>query len=30
MSLLEGHDLHIQVAEGGQVVIEASGQGSPC
>ena len=30
MSLLEGYDLHIQVAEGGQVVIEASGQGSPC
>jgi clan AA aspartic protease len=30
MSLLEGHDLHIQVAEGGQVVIEASGQSSPC
>jgi clan AA aspartic protease len=29
MSLLEGYDLHIQVAEGGQVVIEASGPGSP-
>jgi clan AA aspartic protease len=30
MSLLEGYDLHIQVADGGQVVIQASGQGSPC
>lgn len=30
MSLLEGYDLHIQVAEGGQVVIEASRQGNPC
>lgn len=30
MSLLEGYDLHIKVAEGGQVVIQASGQGSPC
>jgi clan AA aspartic protease len=30
MSLLDGYDLHIQVAAGGQVVIQASGQGSPC
>jgi len=30
MSLLDGHDLHIQVADGGQVVIQASGQGNPC
>jgi len=30
MSLLEGYDLHIQVAEGGRVVIQASGQGSLC
>ena len=30
MSLLDGYDLHIQVAHGGRVVIEASGQGSPC
>jgi clan AA aspartic protease len=30
MSLLDGYDLHIQVTEGGQVVIQASGQGSPC
>ena len=30
MSLLDGYDLHIQVANGGQVVIQASGQGSPC
>ena len=30
MSLLDGYDLYIQVAEGGQVVIQASGQGSPC
>jgi clan AA aspartic protease len=30
MSLLDGYDLHIQVADGGQVVIQASGQGSPC
>ena len=29
MSLLEGYDLHIQVAAGGQVAIQASGQGSP-
>jgi clan AA aspartic protease len=29
MSLLNGYDLHIQVAEGGQVVIQASGHGSP-
>ena len=30
MSLLAGYDLHIQVADGGQVVIQASGQASPC
>ena len=30
MSLLDGYNLHIQVADGGQVVIQASGQGSPC
>jgi clan AA aspartic protease len=30
MSLLDGYDLHIQVADGGQVVIQASGQGSSC
>jgi clan AA aspartic protease len=30
MSLLDGYDLHIQVADGGQVVIQASEQGSPC
>jgi len=30
MSLLDGYDLHIQVAAGGQVVIQASGPGSPC
>ena len=30
MSLLDGYDLYIQVAAGGQVVIQASGQGSPC
>ena len=30
MSLLDGYDLYIQVADGGQVVIQASGQGSPC
>ena len=30
MSLLDGYDLHIQVADGGQVAIQASGQGSPC
>ena len=30
MSLLDGYDLHIQVADGGHVVIQASGQGSPC
>ena len=30
MSLLDGYDLHIQVANGGQVVIQASEQGSPC
>jgi clan AA aspartic protease len=30
MSLLDGYDLHIQVADGGQVTIQASGQGSPC
>jgi predicted aspartyl protease len=29
MSLLEGYDLHIQVAEGGQVVIQVSEHGSP-
>jgi clan AA aspartic protease len=30
MSLLDGYDLHIQVADGGQVVIQASGQSIPC
>jgi clan AA aspartic protease len=30
MSLLDGYDLHIQVADGGDVVIQVSGQGSPC
>jgi clan AA aspartic protease len=30
MSLLDGYDLHIQVADGGHVIIQASGQGSPC
>lgn len=30
MSLLEGYDLYIRVTDGGQVVIQASGQGSPC
>lgn len=30
MSLLDGYDLHIQVAEGGDVAIQVSGQGSPC
>jgi hypothetical protein len=30
MALLDGYDLHIQVTAGGQVVIEASGPGSPC
>jgi clan AA aspartic protease len=30
MSLLDGYDLYVQVVEGGQVVIQASGQGSPC
>jgi clan AA aspartic protease len=30
MSLLDGYDLHIQVADGGQVVMQASRQGSPC
>jgi clan AA aspartic protease len=30
MSLLDGYDLYLQVADGGQVVIQASGQGSPC
>ena len=30
MSLLDGYDLHIQVADGGHVVIQASGQGSSC
>ena len=30
MSLLAGYDLHIQVADGGQVDIQASGQSSPC
>lgn len=30
MSLLEGYDLHIQVAAGGQVAIQASGQGNLC
>jgi len=30
MSLLDGYDFYIQVVEGGQVVIQASGQGSPC
>jgi len=29
MSLLEGYDLYIAVAEGGQVVVQASGQDSP-
>jgi clan AA aspartic protease len=29
MSLLDGYDLHIRIAEGGQVVIQASGQGNP-
>jgi len=30
MSLLDGYDLYLQVADGGQVIIQASGQGSPC
>jgi clan AA aspartic protease len=30
MSLLGGYDLHIQVADGGHVLIQASGQGSSC
>jgi clan AA aspartic protease len=30
MSLLDGYDLHIQAADGGQVTIQASGQGSSC
>ena len=30
MSLLDGYDLHIQVMAGGQVVVQASGPGSPC
>jgi clan AA aspartic protease len=30
MSLLDGYDLHIQVADGGHVIIQTSGQGSPC
>ena len=30
MSLLDGYDLYIQVADGGQVVIQASGQSIPC
>jgi clan AA aspartic protease len=30
MSLLDGDDLYIQVAAGGQVVVQAPGQGSPC
>ena len=30
MSLLDGYDLHIQVADGGQVVIQASGQSISC
>ena len=30
MALLDGYDLHIQVTVGGQVVIQASGPGSPC
>jgi hypothetical protein len=30
MALLDGYDLHIQVTTGGQVVIQASGPGSPC
>lgn len=29
MALLDGHDLHIQVADGGHVVIQPSGQASP-
>ena len=30
MSLLDGYDLHIQVADGGHVVIQASEQSSSC
>jgi clan AA aspartic protease len=30
MALLDRYDLHIQVTAGGQVVIQASGPGSPC
>ena len=30
MSLLDGYDLPIRVADGGQVLIQASGQGSAC
>lgn len=29
MSLLDGHDLHIQVADGGHVVIQSSEQSNP-
>lgn len=29
MSLMDGHDLHIQVADGGHVVIQSSEQGNP-
>lgn len=29
MSLLAGHDLHIQVADGGHVIIQSSQQGNP-
>ena len=29
MSLLDGHDLHIQVVDGGHVVIQSSEQGDP-
>ncbi len=30
MSLLDGYDLHIRVADGGHGLIQASGQGSAC
>lgn len=30
MSLLNGYDLHIRVADGGHVLIQASGQGRAC
>jgi clan AA aspartic protease len=29
MSLLDGHDLHIQVTDGGHVLIQSSEQGNP-